>query len=277
MEYADAGMPQLIEDDDNDDSPVSQLASPTPSPPQQSVFHELSAVFSSMRVMGEDASLEGAFVEHGRAVGTGSASEVDKLVFMFGKHVDERRNAIRNVCDTAYIEALKDFKDDRLERFVADSAYFATKLTEALQSFQDAEHKLKQTLAEVDKLQRWTEQAREFDCMENDAKDLSAVLDRAVARFLTDKELTAKIQEVDVAHGRFLSIAKGLGVTREALGWQGKTCCICLEGVPDHACVPCGHCCCESCSLQQETGRRATSTCFVCRAPVQQRIKLFFA
>ena len=49
-------------------------------------------------------------------------------------------------------------------------------------------------------------------------------------------------------------------------------CSVCLTDGVTHACVPCGHTFCQSC-----TSQRTPFSCYVCRKPITQMMKLFFS
>jgi hypothetical protein len=49
------------------------------------------------------------------------------------------------------------------------------------------------------------------------------------------------------------------------------SCSICLQESVSYTIVPCGHTFCSSCSKKQNT------SCFICRGPIRERMKLYFA
>ena len=48
-------------------------------------------------------------------------------------------------------------------------------------------------------------------------------------------------------------------------------CSICVEHIVCSVSIPCGHTFCESCSNRQ------TMTCYICRLPVRERVKIYFS
>ena len=73
------------------------------------------------------------------------------------------------------------------------------------------------------------------------------------------------------AYRRFISLRDIVSMSRSLLAQESEPICsICLEETVTYAITPCGHTFCQACS------RRQHNTCFFCRTPIKEKVKLFF-
>ena len=73
------------------------------------------------------------------------------------------------------------------------------------------------------------------------------------------------------AYRRFAAAREALQMIRAPAAIEHEPlCCICLHESVSYAVTPCGHTFCQTCV------RRQLSTCFFCRGPIKDRIKLYF-
>jgi hypothetical protein len=61
-----------------------------------------------------------------------------------------------------------------------------------------------------------------------------------------------------------------LNITMTKEDTAEPTCGVCIDSPISHAMVPCGHTFCTSCT------KKLHMSCYICRAPIRERIKLFF-
>ena len=87
-----------------------------------------------------------------------------------------------------------------------------------------------------------------------------------------------KESAIETTYRELVEIYKKWNILREFISLQSVTdmsmkepmCAICLTDPITHAVVPCGHTFCTGCV------RRLNISCYLCRGPVRERVKLFF-
>lgn len=87
-----------------------------------------------------------------------------------------------------------------------------------------------------------------------------------------------KESAIETTYRELIEIYKKWNILREFISLQSVTdmstkepmCAICLTDPITHAVVPCGHTFCTGCV------RRLNISCYLCRGPVRERVKLFF-
>lgn len=87
-----------------------------------------------------------------------------------------------------------------------------------------------------------------------------------------------KESAIETTYRELVDIYKKWNILREFISLQSVTdtstkepmCAICLADPITHAVIPCGHTFCTSCV------RRLNISCYLCRGPVRERVKLYF-
>jgi hypothetical protein len=133
-----------------------------------------------------------------------------------------------------------------------------------------AETSMKVRLEVFDKIQK-----NIVALLELDPTTVTEELLSSSEKYLGDIFEKNKIEPVYVelveAYRRFVIFREFVQMLRVVQSNENEPLCtICLENMVTHCLNPCGHTYCETCL------KRQVSSCFMCRAPMTSRIKLFF-
>jgi hypothetical protein len=90
-------------------------------------------------------------------------------------------------------------------------------------------------------------------------------------KIFDDNAIEADYKKLIHAYRRFAALRDIVSMSRSLLAQESEPICsICLDESVMYAFTPCGHTVCQSCM------RRQSTTCFMCRVPIREKVKLFF-
>ena len=159
---------------------------------------------------------------------------------------------------------------DPITDFLTIVQYIYDEYRKAGDAILRAETSMKVRLEVFDKIQK-----NVVALLELDPTAATEDLMQSSEKYLGDIFEKNKIQPIYVelveAYRRFVIFREFVQMMRVVQSNENEPLCtICLENMVTHCLNPCGHTYCEQCL------RRQVSSCFMCRAPMTSRIKLFF-
>ena len=134
-----------------------------------------------------------------------------------------------------------------------------------------AQNTMKLKLDRLDKLQG--KLANLFEIEVNDKYEALMEANEAyLKKVFEESQIEQDYQGVVEAYRRFLSLREVLLMTKSFSMMESQPqCSICVEDPVGYALNPCGHTFCQNC-IKKHT----SNTCFICRATVRDKIKLYF-
>lgn len=111
-----------------------------------------------------------------------------------------------------------------------------------------------------------------FDIDKNSSYEpLMRASEEYLKKIFDDNTIAEDYKALIEAYRRFISLRDVVTMSRSLLAQESEPICsICLEETVTYAVTPCGHTFCQACS------RRQHNTCFFCRTPIKEKVKLFF-
>jgi len=92
-----------------------------------------------------------------------------------------------------------------------------------------------------------------------------------LAKIFKDTQIEGDYKALIAAYRRFVAIREIVTISRTVLLQESEPLCsICLDESVTFALNPCGHTFCQTCI------RKQTGSCFICRTPIKDRLKLYF-
>lgn len=90
-------------------------------------------------------------------------------------------------------------------------------------------------------------------------------------KIFEDNAIETDYKKLIHAYRRFATLRDIVSMSRKLLSQESEPICsICLDESVMYAFTPCGHTVCQSCM------RRQSASCFMCRVPIREKVKLFF-
>lgn len=207
-------------------------------------------------------------------------SKGDLLMRKFGaSHVQPNHASVRDymldvsgenivATITEQLEALR--KGDALKDYLASVRHIFEQYREAGDRALEAEAELKAKLDTLDKVQ-----GRLSGVLDLSPNQSYQPLMEATEAYLEELYKSHQIEEsytrLIAAYRRFIALRDVVLMTRTIQSNENEPLCtICLNEPVSFTLTPCGHTFCGTCV------RRQIGTCFVCRGPFREKVKLFF-
>jgi len=159
---------------------------------------------------------------------------------------------------------------DPITDFSAVVQYIYEEYRKAGDTVLRAETSMKVRLEVFDKIQKNVVALLEMDPTAA-TEELMASSEKYLGEIFEKNRIQPIYVELVEAYRRFVIFREFVQMLRVVQSNENEPLCtICLENMVTHCLNPCGHTYCEQCL------RRQVSTCFMCRAPMTNRIKLYF-
>ena len=92
-----------------------------------------------------------------------------------------------------------------------------------------------------------------------------------IKKIYEDNQISQEYANVIAAYRRFIALRDIVSMSRALLSHESEPLCsICLDETVTYAISPCGHTLCQTCM------RRQSASCFMCRSPIKDKLKLYF-
>ena len=142
---------------------------------------------------------------------------------------------------------------------------------QAMTEFSAAESKLKVHMTIFDDVQK-----RATTVLQLPNSDAYEPLAKAMEEYLRsvfqEHTIEADYQETIKALKKIVVLTDALGAIRQMVNANTEPLCsVCIQEAVSIATVPCGHTFCGNCGARQMT------TCYICRTPISNRLKIFFS
>jgi hypothetical protein len=134
-----------------------------------------------------------------------------------------------------------------------------------------AQNGLKLKLDKLDKLQGKLANLFEID-VNDKYEQLMEANEAYLKKVFEEANIETEYKSVIQAYRKFLTLRDIVLLTKSHSATESMPLCsICIEEGVSHVLIPCGHTFCQNC-IRKHT----TNTCFICRANVKDRVKLYF-
>jgi len=134
-----------------------------------------------------------------------------------------------------------------------------------------AQNGLKVKMDKLDKIQGKLANLFEID-VNDKYEQLMTANEEYLKKVFEEAEIEKEYKAVVEAYRRFLTLRDIVLVTKTFTSSENMPLCsICVEDTVSHALTPCGHTFCQNC-IRKHT----SNVCFICRANVRDKIKLYF-
>jgi hypothetical protein len=142
---------------------------------------------------------------------------------------------------------------------------------EAGEAALQAQNALKLKLDKLDKVQGKLANLFEID-VNDKYEQLMEANEAYLKKLFEEAGIEAEYSTTIEAYRKFITLREVVLVTKTAVSVENMPLCsICIEEGVSHALTPCGHTFCQNC-IRKHTG----NACFICRANVRDRVKLYF-
>jgi hypothetical protein len=207
----------------------------------------------------------------------------DAIIRTFGASIITAQNSkiLQNIIfdisgtKTIFEEINKDFKDlpiteDPISEFRTKIQYIYEQYRKTGDEILNYERLLKTKLEIFDGIHKNIINLLELDptsCTE-ELKELSQ---KYMAEIFEKHRIQTTYNELIGSYQRFIVLREIISMMRVTNSNENEPLCtICLERPVSHCVVPCGHTYCETCLKRQST------SCFMCRTPVRERVRVYF-
>ena len=160
---------------------------------------------------------------------------------------------------------------DPFENWIQQTRTLLDLWRQAMTEFSTAETKLKIHMAMFDDIQKRATtllQLPNCDAYEPLAKATEDYLRSVFQEHTIETEYTETIKALK----KIVVLTDALGAIRQMVNANTEPLCsVCIQEAVSIATVPCGHTFCGNCGARQMT------TCYICRTPISNRLKIFFS
>jgi len=130
---------------------------------------------------------------------------------------------------------------------------------------------LKGKLEKFDRIQGRLTSLLEIDPIEEYVPLLEAT-EAYLKRIFDENRIEVDYKKLIQAYRRFACLRDIVSMSRNLLSQESEPICsICLNDYVAYALTPCGHTLCQTCM------RRQSGQCFMCRAPIKEKVRLYFS
>lgn len=132
------------------------------------------------------------------------------------------------------------------------------------------QNQMKAKLDKFDRIQGRISQLFEIDPNEKYG-DLMESTEAYLKKLFDDNQIEENYKKLIKAYRRFAALRDIVSMSRSLLSQESEPICsICLHESVAYVFTPCGHTLCQTCV------RRQNGNCFMCRAPIRDKVRLFF-
>jgi hypothetical protein len=203
----------------------------------------------------------------------------EQFMRRFGR-IDFQANhaSLRDVCLDGSGVDMKEILEKEIQTHGASSVqelsaqirYILDKYRESGETLLTKENQLLQRLAILDKVQQKLIQMNDMP-MNEASGSLCEAMEKYMEKVFEEHKIEELYEDFMTAFRRFVSLREMVQFLRTTdMSHQEPLCSICLEEMVSYALVPCGHTFCQNC------GRRQTIQCYICRANIREKTKIFF-
>lgn len=160
--------------------------------------------------------------------------------------------------------------EDSLKDYLGAVRYIYDQYREAGEEALKAEAELKARLETLDKIQSRLVTVVDLDPNESYGPLLEAT-EAYLGRIFEKNQIKDQYLALIAAYRRFLALRDVVLMTRAIHAQENEPLCtICLHDAVSSCITPCGHTFCGTCVKKQ------VGTCFICRGPIKEKVKLYF-
>jgi hypothetical protein len=169
------------------------------------------------------------------------------------------------------IQSAGNFSNDPFENWIQQTRTLLDLWRQATTEFSSAETKLKVHMTIFDDVQKRATTVLQLPNGET-YEPLTKAMEDYLRSVFQDHTIEADYNETIKALKKIVVLTDALGAIRQMVNANTEPLCsVCIQDAVSIATVPCGHTFCANCGARQMT------TCYICRTPISNRLKIFFS
>jgi hypothetical protein len=161
--------------------------------------------------------------------------------------------------------------NDPFENWIQQTRTLLDLWRQAMTEFSAAETKLKVHMTIFDDIQKRATTVLQLPNGET-YEPLTKAMEEYLRSVFQEHTIEADYNETIKALKKIVVLTDALGAIRQMVNANTEPLCsVCIQDAVSIATVPCGHTFCANCGARQMT------TCYICRTPISNRLKIFFS